>query len=88
MPTKGIITQIIGPVVDVRFTGELPEIYTALHVPRPDAKDSLPLVLEVEQHIGANTVRTVALDSTDGLKRGVEVINTGAPISVPVGEKS
>ena len=87
MTNKGIITQIIGPVVDVRFTDSLPEIYTALHVPRPDAKDSQPLVLEVEQHIGANTVRTVALDSTDGLKRGAEAINTGSPISVPVGEK-
>ena len=66
----------------------LREIYTALHIARENQNaDATPLVLEVEQHLGANTVRTVALDSTDGLKRGMEVINTGAPISVPVGEK-
>lgn len=79
MANKGTITQIIGPVVDVKFENELPEIFNALKVG--------DLVLEVEQHLGANTVRTVALDSTDGLKRGLEVIDTGAPISVPVGEK-
>ncbi len=80
---KGSITQIIGPVVDVRFEGELPEIYTALRIPREDKKD---LILEVVQHIGSGEVRTIAMDITDGLWRGQEVENTGKPISVPVGD--
>ena len=80
---KGSITQIIGPVVDVRFEGELPEIYTALRVPREGKKD---LILEVVQHIGSGEVRTIAMDITDGLWRGQEVENTGNPISVPVGD--
>ena len=80
---KGSITQIIGPVVDVRFEGELPEIYTALRIPREEGND---LVLEVVQHIGSGEVRTIAMDITDGLWRGQEVENTGKPISVPVGE--
>jgi len=81
---KGKIVQIIGPVVDVEFSEEnLPEIYTALHVKRKDEK---VLVLEVQQHLGENRVRAIAMDSTDGLQRGDEVINTGKPISVPVGE--
>ncbi len=80
----GKIKRIIGPVVDVAFENYVPEIYSALTV---DLGAKLPqLVLEVEQHIGENTVRTVALDSTDGLSRGLEVIDTGAPISVPVGK--
>ena len=81
--------QIIGPVIDVQFQEKLPPIYTALKVARPKgaAKGaSNELTLEVEQHIGANTVRTIALDSTDGLTRGLEVLDTGAPISVPVGK--
>lgn len=78
----GTITQVIGPVVDVKFEGELPELLNALHVKRSDGN----LTLEVEQHIGFNTVRTIAMDSTDGLRRGQEVINTGSPISVPVGD--
>ena len=80
---KGSITQIIGPVVDVRFEGELPEIYTALRIPREEGND---LILEVVQHIGSGEVRTIAMDITDGLWRGQEVENTGKPISVPVGE--
>ncbi len=80
---RGIIKQIIGVVVDVYFEGDLPEIYTALIVPRRKEAD---LVLEVEQHIGNNVVRTIAMGSTDGLQRGMEVFNTGKPISVPVGE--
>jgi F-type H+-transporting ATPase subunit beta len=78
----GKVKQIIGAVVDVIFSGELPEIYTALEVERGGNK----LVLEVQQHIGFNVVRAIAMGSTDGLKRGDEVISTGAGISVPVGE--
>ena len=81
---KGKIVQIIGPVVDVEFSEEnLPEIYTALHVKR---EGESVLVLEVQQHLGENRVRAIAMDSTDGLQRGDDVINTGKPISVPVGE--
>ena len=84
---KGIITQIIGPVVDVKFEGEdsqLPDIYDALEIKREDGST---LVLEVEQEIGEKTVRTIAMDSTDGLKRGLEVIATGAPICMPIGDQ-
>ncbi len=83
----GKITQVIGPVVDVTFEGKdnnVPEIYTALSVPRHDGTE---LMLEVEQHIGENTVRCVAMDSTDGLQRGTKVKNLGQPISVPTGEQ-
>ena len=79
---KGIIKRIIGPVVDVEFEGELPEVYNALTVQNGDKV----LTLEVEQHVGSSMVRTVAMDTTDGLARGVEVTDTGAPISVPVGK--
>ncbi|KKS94053.1 MAG: ATP synthase subunit beta [Parcubacteria group bacterium GW2011_GWA2_43_13] len=83
---KGIITQIIGPVVDVVFSdGDVPPVYTALKVQNNDRTD---VVLEVEQHLGGSEVRTVAMTSTDGLVRGAEVENTGAPISVPVGQGS
>jgi len=75
----GKITKIIGPVVDISFEGEVPGIYNALKVG--------DLTLEVEQHLGENEVRTVAMGSTDGLVRGQEVVDTGSPISVPVGEK-
>jgi len=78
---KGKITSIIGPVVDVEFTDTLPSIYNALTVKNGDKE----LTLEVEQHIGGNVVRAIAMDTTDGLARGVEVTDTGAPISVPVG---
>ena len=78
---KGKIKRIIGPVVDVTFADGVPDIYTALTVDN----NGKELVLEVEQHIGDNTVRAVAMDSTDGLSRGMEITNTGAPISVPVG---
>jgi len=79
---KGKISQVIGPVVDVRFEdGHLPEINTALTIER----DSGVLTLEVAQHTGNQVVRTVAMSSTDGLERGLEVTNTGKPISVPVG---
>ena len=82
----GHIVQIIGPVVDVEFTsGNLPEIFDALEVKRAD---DTRLVLEVQQHLGENQVRTVSLGSTDGLKRGMPVINTNAPISIPVGTET
>lgn len=80
----GKIVRIIGPVVDVKFSeGELPDIYDALVVANPQTGKKL--ILEVEQLIGDNTVRTVAMDSTDGLVRGMEVENTGEPIKAPVG---
>jgi len=84
----GKISQVIGAVVDVTFDqGELPDIYNALFVSNPflsDEEDNL--VLEVAQHLGDRTVRTIAMDSTDGLVRGMKVKNTGAPISIPVGD--
>jgi len=84
----GYISQVIGAVVDVRFEeGELPNIYNALVVTNPQLSDKEDnLVLEVAQHLGDKTVRTIAMDSTDGLVRGMKVKDTGAPISVPVGE--
>ncbi|MFA5155017.1 MAG: F0F1 ATP synthase subunit beta [Patescibacteria group bacterium] len=82
--STGIIKQIIGVVVDVYFEDKLPEIYNALAVELRGQK----LILEVEQHIGANIVRTVAMGSTDGLKRGDTALDTGAPISVPVGQET
>jgi len=84
---SGVITQVIGPVVDVEFpAGQLPELLSALKMTNPAlgaGEDNL--VLEVAQHLGQGTVRAVAMDSTDGLVRGMKVKNTGAPISVPVG---
>lgn len=88
--TKGKITQVLGPVVDVEFPDEagLPEIHTALKATNP-AIDDRPwnLVLEVAQHIGENTVRAIAMEATDGLVRGTEVLNTAAPIQMPVGRE-
>ncbi len=84
MTKKGKIKQIIGAVVDVNFEGDLPEIYTALEVDNSGNK----LILEVAQHLGENDVRTIAMDATEGLKRGDEVQNTGSPISVPVGPET
>ncbi len=85
MANIGRVKQIIGPVVDVSFGGDvkLPEIYSSLIVKRPGSSD---LVLEVQQHLGEDSVRTVAMDATDGLTRGAEVIDTQKPISMPVGE--
>ena len=81
---KGKITQIIGAVVDVKFEGELPEILTALECDNAGNR----LVLEVAQHLGESSVRTIAMDATEGLKRGDEVVDTGAPIKVPVGPET
>jgi F-type H+/Na+-transporting ATPase subunit beta len=80
----GSITQVIGAVVDVKFDGELPEILNALRA----QNQGKALVLEVAQHLGENTVRTIAMDTTDGLVRGAEVVDTGGPISVPVGPET
>ncbi|NMW31889.1 F0F1 ATP synthase subunit beta [Altererythrobacter sp. RZ02] len=82
--TNGSIAQIIGAVVDVAFPGELPAILSALETKNGDST----LVLEVAQHLGENTVRTIAMDATEGLTRGQEVISTGRQISVPVGPKT
>ena len=84
MKNTGIIKKIIGPVIDVMFEKDLPEIYNALVVKRDDKE----IVLEVEQHLGGGLVRAVAMDSTDGLSRGMEVVDTGSPISVPVGKST
>jgi F-type H+-transporting ATPase subunit beta len=80
----GTITQVLGAVVDVRFGSELPNILSALRT----ENQGKPLILEVAQHLGESTVRTIAMDSTDGLVRGNEVIDTGGPISMPVGPET
>ena len=79
----GSVVQIMGPVLDIRFPDEhLPELLSAIEVPN----GSETIVAEVAQHIGDNVVRAIAMSSTDGLRRGAEAVDTGAPISVPVGE--
>src|SRR5258707_7603032 len=80
----GRITQVIGAVVDVQFKGHLPAILNALETQNGGKR----LVLEVAQHLGESTVRTVSMDTTEGLVRGQEVTDTGEPISVPVGEET
>jgi F-type H+/Na+-transporting ATPase subunit beta len=87
---KGSIIQVIGPVVDVDFSsGVLPPIYNALRIPRKDAAGvESTLIVEVQQHLGEDRVRTVAMDSTDGLVRGMEVFDTESQIMVPVGPKT
>src|SRR5579863_10745000 len=80
----GHITQVIGAVIDVKFDDHLPAILNALETKNGDNR----LVLEVAQHLGENTVRTIAMDVSEGLVRGQEVVDTGAPISVPVGEET
>src|SRR5438874_11874511 len=83
---KGKIVQVIGPVVDVEFPDPLPAIYNALTVDYKVQGQPTKLTLEVEQHLGDNWVRTVAMSSTEGLKRGFDVMDTGASISMPAGE--
>jgi F-type H+-transporting ATPase subunit beta len=80
----GTVTQVIGAVVDVRFEGDLPSIMNALHIEDAGRR----LVLEVAQHLGENTVRTIAMDTTDGLVRGAEATDTGEPIMMPVGPET
>ena len=81
---KGKITQVIGAVVDVQFDNHLPEILNALTTDNNGKK----LVLEVAQHLGENTVRTIAMDASEGLVRGQEVVDTDGPISVTVGNET
>jgi F-type H+/Na+-transporting ATPase subunit beta len=86
-PNVGRVARVTGPVVDVEFGTELmPEIYNALHVDVTVGDETKTVTLEVEQHIGDNMVRTISMQQTDGMVRGAEVIDTGGPISVPVGE--
>ncbi len=86
---KGKIKTIIGPVVDVEFsTGNVPAVYSALEVMAGVGKDAKKVVLETQYHLGGDVVRTIAMDTTDGLSRGLEVADTGAPISVPVGKET
>jgi F-type H+-transporting ATPase subunit beta len=88
MNDSGKVAQVIGAVVDVSFEGKLPEIYTALKVSNPSISDQeWNLVLEVAQHLGEKTVRTIAMDSTEGLVRGLPVLNTGEMITMPVGRE-
>lgn len=88
--TKGYVSQVIGPVVDIHFDNEkeekivLPRIHDAMEITRPNGKI---LIVEVQQHIGENTVRTVAMDTTDGLQRGMEAVSCGSPITMPVGDQ-
>ena len=83
---KGKISQVIGPVVDVRFERgtALPNIYDALEVYKTDGTR---VVLEVQAHVGENAIRAISMDSTDGFTRGMEVISTGIPIKVPTGDR-
>ncbi len=86
-PNVGRVTQVIGPVVDIEFTGPLPEVNTALKITNPGINDEADnLTVEVALHLGERTVRTIAMDTTDGLVRGMEVRNTGKPIMMPVGK--
>src|ERR1051325_11769492 len=88
MPNIGLITQTVGPAIDVEFPdGNLPAIYNAHQITNPAISDQpWNLVVEVAQHLGEKTVRTIAMDSTDGLTRGQEVRDTGEGITIPVGE--
>ncbi len=87
---EGLVVQVIGPVVDIDFEdGHLPSINNAIHIPRENMEgEKETLVVEVQQHLGENRVRAVAMDSTDGLVRGMKAIDTGEPISIPVGPES
>ena len=79
----GRVTQVIGPVLDIEFPGSLPEIYTALTLSNPSISDVADnLTVEVAQHLGEHTVRCIAMDTTDGLVRGMPVKNTGAAIQM------
>ena len=86
---KGKIVQVIGPVVDVRFeAGHLPSLYNAIKITNPSISDREGnLTVEVAQHLGDNVVRCVAMDSTDGLVRGMDAIDTGGSITIPVGRE-
>ncbi|MDQ3550685.1 MAG: F0F1 ATP synthase subunit beta, partial [Bacteroidota bacterium] len=83
MAKVGKVKQIIGAVVDVQFDGDLPEIYNALEIKRENGDT---LVLEVQNHLGEDSVRTIAMDGTEGLTRGVDVTDTGSPIIMPASD--
>jgi len=85
---KGRVVEVIGAVVDVQFSGELPAIHNALTIPLSRDGQQGELTVEVQQHLGDDKVRTVAMDSTDGLARGVEAVDTGQPMTIPVGPKT
>jgi len=89
MSNVGKIVQVIGAVVDADFSGatSLPDIYNALEITFDLNGESTTLVLEVQQHLGDGWVRAIAMSSSDGLKRGLEIVDTGAPITVPVGDQ-
>src|SRR5215475_14470834 len=89
-PRTGKVVQVIGPVIDIEFPEGLPAIYNAVRVVSDGAggSDKIDVVAEVEQHLGENRVRAVAMKPTDGMTRGMKVIDTGAPISVPVGPET
>src|SRR5690348_16754219 len=87
----GKVVQVIGPVVDVEFEGgHLPEIYHAIRIKSDpsDPGEPIDVIAEVEQHLGENRVRTVAMKPTDGMQRGMEAVDLGGPISVPVGPET
>ncbi|MCA9485126.1 MAG: F0F1 ATP synthase subunit beta, partial [Nitrospina sp.] len=85
---KGVVTQIIGPVVDISFKeGQLPALYNAIEIEKAGENGQKEkIILEVAQHLGDNAVRTISMHPTDGLVRGMDALDTGAPISVPVGD--
>ena len=83
--TVGKVVQVIGPVLDVEFEGHLPAIYNALHIKSSESGIDIDVIAEVEQHLGENRVRAVAMQPTDGMQRGMAAVDLGAPISVPVG---
>ena len=82
----GKIVQVVGPVVDVEFPDALPAIYNALTVECKIQEQPVKLILEVQQHLGDKWVRSISMSGTEGLKRGFEVVDSGKPISMPVGE--
>src|SRR5687767_7510241 len=86
----GTVVQVIGPVIDIEFGNDLPEIYNAVRIVSEGGPGvaKIDVVAEVEQHLGENRVRAVAMKPTDGMTRGMTVIDTGAPISVPVGPET
>ena len=85
MINKGKVVQVIGPVVDIRFEeGQLPKLLNAIEIEKGDGKN---LIVEVAQHLGDDVARCISMGSTDGLVRNMDCVDTGAPISVPVGEK-
>src|ERR1700749_1726073 len=89
MPASGKISQVIGSTFDAEFPeGQLPRIYNALNIDREENGQHFRLVGEVQQHLGGGKVRAVALGSTDGLRRGMDAVDTGGPVTVPVGKET